>query len=65
MTKVDMEKIIKFKNKYKNCWVARDIKTGKILDAGKDLKMLAKRLKRATNTYLVENILPPDVAYIP
>lgn len=65
MTKVDIDELIKFKNKYKNCWVARDIDTGKILDAGKDLKILAKKLKRAANTYLIENILPPDVAYIP
>jgi len=65
MSDVEMRKIISFKEKYQNKWVATVKNSDKVLAASKSLKVLATKLQKSKQDYVLEWVFPPDVAFAP
>ena len=53
---------LEYKTKFANKWVAKNKATGDVVDVEKTLHELAFTLaKKASPTYVIEKVLPPDV----
>ena len=57
--------LIEFKRLYQNKWVAKDLKTGKVLAAAEKLKDVADKASKITEEYSVENVLPLNSVFMP
>ncbi|MEK7610999.1 MAG: DUF5678 domain-containing protein [Patescibacteria group bacterium] len=62
---MDKEELLRFKEKYQNKWVAISQRTGRVLAFDKDLKKLSTKIKIAPKGYLIEKVLPLNIAFAP
>ena len=62
---VEIESLSKFKRLYQNTWVAKDLKTGKVLAAAEKLKDVADKASKITEEYSVESVLPLNKVFMP
>jgi len=56
---------LEYKIKFANMWVAKNKATGAMMAVAKTLQELASALTKEKNSsYVIEKVLPPDVAFI-
>lgn len=65
MIKDELRRLIDFKEKYQNKWVAFDSATNSILASDKNLKKLAFKLQDIKQDYTLEKVLPRNVVFVP
>ncbi|OGC50634.1 hypothetical protein A2716_03025 [candidate division WWE3 bacterium RIFCSPHIGHO2_01_FULL_40_23] len=65
MKSSEKKKLIEYKEKYQNKWVALDPKTQAVLAADEDLKKLSNKMKKIGTNYILDKVLPIDMIFIP
>lgn len=62
---MEKRKLIQFKEKYQNKWVAIGQKSGRVLGFGRDLRKLSHELGSVSEDYLLEKVTPLAKAFAP
>ena len=58
-------KLIDFKRKYQNQWIALNPKTGEVIASNKDLKKIVNNRSLRKKNYVLEKVLPLNALFIP
>ena len=57
-------KILDYKKKYQNKWVAKDPVTSEVIKADKKLDKLVEKMEKTNTDYVLEKVLPINKAFI-
>jgi len=57
-------KLVKFKRKYQNMWVAIDLVTGGVILSGRNLKRIADKMFKKKQDYILEKVPPLNSPFV-